>query len=1065
MQTMPLPRDYYPKHIADQLNVLAGIVKTRSRASLNDASHVLETISARFFNALFGWELVNLNVVQANYPAADLCDRGRRIAIQITNQEGGEKISHTAAKADEHNLGADFDRLIVFFLLPKKPGFPKRFSKPPRCPPVETWDLADLLTLMQEFDDLDTLARAAKIVDEEIGKQGAPTLERKFDIERIVKYGPAELIGRDDELKLLHDAWDKVQKKDNSRPRVLTFVALGGEGKTSLVATWAAELAERNWPECDSAFAWSFYRQGTRDQVAASSDLFLKEALAFFGDEQDRVFAASPAGAHEKGQRLARVVGQRRSLLILDGLEPLQCAPTSPTRGELKDQGIAALLKGLAQNNHGLCVVTTRYAIPDLRAFHGKTVREEKLTRLSREAGAALLKKLGVRGTTAEYAQLVEDVRGHALTLNLLGSYLRDAHGGDIRQRDLVKLAEADAEEQGGHAFGVMDAYVKSFESEGEKGQRALAILRLLGLFDRRATAGCLSALLQPPAIPDLTEPLIGFTEAQINVVLARLEDAHLITKTSDDLALRHSPSVIRHSLDAHPLLREYFARHLREGQPEGWRAAHRRLFEHLCANTHEGDAPTLEDLQPLYQAVAHGCQAGLQQAALDNVYRSRIARGNEFYAISKLGAYGSELGCAACFFESPWNLVSPVLSDGDRAFVMYGAAFCLRALGRLLEAVEPQRRALELVVARSDWERAAMYGGNLGEMELTLGEVARAVRDTAESVIYADRSGNVTRSMMDRTTHAEALHQAGRRADAELRFIEVEELKRKNPSDDSVLFSTQSFRYCDLLLTTAEHAAWRICLERPNSESILDTGTRTGLRAPRGGGQGSGHDRAAASEPVDLSPSQLDSHSREGKVEDESLRDSNPLPAVEKPLELCRDVNERASLMLKEAERRHVSLRTIGLDHLSLGRAAFYRAVLERSALSTPHPEIDSAVIGLRRAGQQDLLPFALLTRAWLRFLAGARTGPESAQADLDEAWEIAERGPMKLHMADIHLYRARLFGSPIFRAQIPQYPWESPAADLGAAEKLINACGYHRRDEELADAKVAILGVGAAG
>jgi len=29
----------------------------------------------------------------------------------------------------------------------------------------------------------------------------------------------------------------------------------------------------------------------------------------------------------------------------------------------------------------------------------------------------------------------------------------------------------------------------------------------------------------------------------------------------------------------------------------------------------------------------------------------------------------------------------------------------------------------------------------------------------------------------------------------------------------------------------------------------------------------------------------------------------------------------------------------------------------------------------------------------------------------------------------------------------------------DLAAAEKLINDCGYHRRDEELADAKATIL------
>ena len=82
----------------------------------------------------------------------------------------------------------------------------------------------------------------------------------------------------------------------------------------------------------------------------------------------------------------------------------------------------------------------------------------------------------------------------------------------------------------------------------------------------------------------------------------------------------------------------------------------------------------------------------------------------------------------------------------------------------------------------------------------------------------------------------------------------------------------------------------------------------------------------------------------------------------------------------------------------------------------------------------------------------AGSRTGPESVQSDLDEAWEIAERGPMKLFMADIHLYRARLF----FREA--QYPWGSPAADLAAARELIEKCGYGRRKEELADAEAAV-------
>ena len=112
---------------------------------------------------------------------------------------------------------------------------------------------------------------------------------------------------------------------------------------------------------------------------------------------------------------------------------------------------------------------------------------------------------------------------------------------------------------------------------------------------------------------------------------------------------------------------------------------------------------------------------------------------------------------------------------------------------------------------------------------------------------------------------------------------------------------------------------------------------------------------------------------------------------------------------------------------------------------------EINKVVADLRRASQQHYVPFGLLTRAWIRFLASNTDG---ARADLDEAWDIASRGPMRLHLADIHLYRARLF----FREE--NYPWESPQTDLAAAEKLINDCGYHRRDEELADAKRAILG-----
>ena len=626
------------------------------------------------------------------------------------------------------------------------------------------------------------------------------------DIARTLKYAPEKLIGRDGELKLLNDTWLKVRRAESPRPHVLTFVALGGEGKTSLVTKWAAEMAAQDWPGCDAAFAWSFYSQGAGEQRAASSDLFLNEALIFFGDNADKQFAASNSGAFEKGKRLARIVGQRRSLLILDGLEPLQYAPTSPTPGELKDQGIAALLKGLAANSRGLCLVTTRYSLPDLRVYWQTTAPEKLLPRLSTPAGVHLLQKLGVRkesGSPAEFEKLVEDVKGHALTLNLLGTYLRDAHAGDLRKRDLVKLAEADTEEQGGHAFRVMDAYGNALQNEGEKGQRALTMLRLLGLFDQPATVDCLDALWQIPAIAGLTEPLMEMSKAQRNLVLRRLEDAKLLTVNREK-----SGELI--SLDAHPLLREYFARQLRENNAEAWRLSHRRLYEHLCASTPDKPQPTLEDLQPLYQAVAHGCQAAFHQQCFENVFCKRIQRNQKYYSTRQLGAYGSDLGAIACFFDSQWLKPSTSLGESRHGKILFQAAFDLRASGRLAEALDPLRTSLSLATKQVIRKAAAVRAINLSELELILGNVDNALMTAEQSVTYSDQCDDVSLHIGSRACTANALHQAGRRAEAETFFQNCERMKSEHIPRHPLLASDNGFEYCELLISTAERAAWK---------------------------------------------------------------------------------------------------------------------------------------------------------------------------------------------------------------------------------------------------------------
>lgn len=821
-----------------------------------------------------------------------------------------------------------------------------------------------------------------------------------------LRRGAERLFGRESELAALDEAWN------NPARHVLTIVAWGGVGTTSLVAEWMARQSAAGWPGFERVFDWSFYSQGTREQGAASADTFIAAALKFFGDEE---MANSPASPWDKGARLAQLVAQRRTLLVLDGVEPLQYPP-GPLGGQLKDPALEALLKGLAQRNPGLCIVTTREGVTDVTRFRDTTAPEWNLENLNDEAGAALLHQAGanragpvsIKPDDDELKAASREVAGHALTLRLLGTYLGKAHQGDIRKRDQVKFTKADAKTQGGHAFRTIAAYEKWFAGAGEDGARALALLRLLGLFDRPADAGCLAALRKRPAIPGLTEPLLDIAEEDWNLAVSSLEECGLLSAgRRAELAICYS--AFETPLDAHPLIREYFAQQLRNRNPKAWRAAHRRLYEHLTTTTKDKPQPTLEDLQPLYQAIAHGCQASMRLPAFAWVLRERIMRNlspvDELlhnwldYDIRILGAVGANLGAVACFFEMPWTHVSTELNERDRAWLLSQASSDLRALGRLAEAREPTRASLDYTIQCGDWKNAAIDARNLSELELLLGQVAAAVRHAEKSMAYADRSGDFRERFLAIAAVAEALHQGGRSDDASAYFGEAEAMQARCDRDHPLLYSGRGFRFCDLLLSDPERAAWR-------------------------------------------------------RFSNRDLERSRP-----EVLKACHLVEGRAARAL-EWVTPHNWLRDIALDHLTLGRAALYVAILDQSKIQNPIParrdkieaarrELTAAVDGLRHAAQQDDIPRGLLSRAWLRYLDGDAAG---AQADLDEAWQIATRGPMRLHMADIHLYRARLF----FRE--PSYAWYSPRADLAAARKLIEDCGYWRRKEELEDAERAI-------
>ncbi len=478
----------------------------------------------------------------------------------------------------------------------------------------------------------------------------------------------------------------------------------------------------------------------------------------------------------------------------------------------MKDQGMRAFLRELSGGFNGLCIVTSREKVTDLADKKNFTVKEMELEHLSIDAGAELLKGLGVRGTDKDILDAAEEYDGHALALTLLGQYIKSAYKSDIRKRDRIPHLTRERI-QGGHARRVMEAYEKWLGESAEKD-----ILYITGLFDRPAEIGAIEALKADPAIPGVTDQLMQLSEEDWNRALFNLRAANLLAAENPQ-----KPDV----LDCHPLIREHFGQKLQKQNQKGWKESHKRLYNYFKALPKKDLPDTLQEMEPLFAAVAHGCRAGLYNEARYDIFWNRILRGNEAFIVNKLGTFGSFLSVLSNFFEKLWNKPAAALPDEKKALVLSWTAFGLRALGRLREAIQPMKAGFELHAGQKDWDNAARTASNLSELMLTLGEVKEAVVYGSRSVTHADRSGDAFQQETKRCTHADALHQSGQLEEAGLLFREAEAKQRERQPEYPFLYSLPGFRFCDLLLGRDQNNYQEVIERAEKALEIVLNGSR----------------------------------------------------------------------------------------------------------------------------------------------------------------------------------------------------------------------------------------------
>lgn len=639
-------------------------------------------------------------------------------------------------------------------------------------PDYQLIPLADLFDIdpfwftleMEEFE-----SRIKKKIDNE--KKGPVEQALQTSIATLPNTA-LQILGRDHELKKLTQYWQQ------SRTNVVQVLAFGGVGKSTLINKWLSDMSSQRYRHATRVYAWSFYWQGHASDMKSSGDFFIEHALQWFGDEKP-----GKGTPWAKASRLAKLIRSYKTLLILDGLEPLQYPP-GPKVGQVENPAVALLIKELAAENSGLCVITSRLRASDLESFEDGRVETLCLDNLSLEDGTNLLKNLGVEGTENEYIDAVETYAGHPLSLSLLAGYLKVVHNGAIsKYRELDSLL--DEKNQSEHVRNLMQAYLKWFE-----GNRTRELLYLIVLFDRAVSVKDIQKITQFDSIPELTSALSEFSKEEWQYAITLLESAQLVSKY-----YRNDEPI----LDCHPIVRDFISDHIKSEFPEFWIRSHSFFFDYLRQKV--GISPqSMMELEPLFRAVVHGVEAKRTEEAFQ-IYFNDIKKRQ--FSISAEMSHHADHASLRAFFKREWDQPTDAISEDAQAYLLTSAATNLIYLGNIEEALSPCNKSIEWFLNNDKYLEAASAAGPLASMLIAAGDLRQTFKLIDKIRPAIEKTQNSLVRAIAQNFEAYALYLNGENEKAKRMFENSDRIITQPLIDQDKKLGTISAYYCKFLLDT----------------------------------------------------------------------------------------------------------------------------------------------------------------------------------------------------------------------------------------------------------------------
>lgn len=244
-----LEREPLVSNIASRLSWLSSYLKLQGSQNLTSPAVLAEDFFAGLLNLIFGYDLVNANILKKNSPGIDLDDVARRLAYQITIDDTGEKIREVHRMAVRNKMSEPYDQIVILFLVTKGPTQPKASGnfEPCRNPTIVTTDLSELLSHVRTLE-LDSIAAVDAFLRKEIRIPGRPAVTERELVYNLPFSSIGPLFkGRDDVFPVLRNFFEDPAKeplssgarKHSEERRPVVIHALGGMGKTRLAVEYA----------------------------------------------------------------------------------------------------------------------------------------------------------------------------------------------------------------------------------------------------------------------------------------------------------------------------------------------------------------------------------------------------------------------------------------------------------------------------------------------------------------------------------------------------------------------------------------------------------------------------------------------------------------------------------------------------------------------------------------------------------------------------------------------------------------------------------------------------------